>query len=84
MDITELGAIGELVGGFAVIASLVYVGLQVRQSAIATRVGHQRSSSNAWTTVTAPLHSDAGLSSLFARALDDSESLSRDERIRIH
>jgi hypothetical protein len=32
MDIMELGAIGELVGGVAVIASLLYVGLQVRQS----------------------------------------------------
>jgi len=31
MDIIELGAIGELVGGVAVIASLVFVGLQVRQ-----------------------------------------------------
>ncbi len=31
MDIVELGAIGELVGGLAVIGSLVYVGLQVRQ-----------------------------------------------------
>ena len=32
MDIMELGAIGELVGGVAVIGSLIYVGLQVRQS----------------------------------------------------
>ncbi len=32
MDIMELGAIGELVGGVAVIASLLYVGLQLRQS----------------------------------------------------
>ena len=32
MDIMELGAIGELVGGVAVIASLIYVGFQVRQS----------------------------------------------------
>ncbi len=31
MNIMELGAIGELVGGVAVIASLVFVGLQVRQ-----------------------------------------------------
>ena len=51
MDIMELGAIGELVGGVAVIASLIYVGLQVRQSTIATQVGYQRSSTNAWTTV---------------------------------
>ena len=32
MDIMELGAIGELVGGLAVIGSLIYVGLQVRQN----------------------------------------------------
>ncbi len=32
MNIMELGAIGEMVGGLAVIGSLIYVGLQVRQS----------------------------------------------------
>ena len=32
MNIMELGAIGELVGGLAVIGSLIYVGLQVRQN----------------------------------------------------
>ena len=32
MDIMELGAIGELVGGVAVVASLIFVGVQVRQS----------------------------------------------------
>ena len=32
MDIMELGAIGEFVGGIVVIGSLIFVGLQVRQS----------------------------------------------------
>ncbi len=32
MDIMELGAIGELVGGVAVIGSLIYVGIQVNHS----------------------------------------------------
>ncbi len=32
MDIMELGAIGELLGGVAVIASLIFVGPQVRGS----------------------------------------------------
>ena len=32
MDIMEFGASGELVGGIAVVGSLIYVGLQVRQS----------------------------------------------------
>ena len=37
MDIMELGAIGELVGGTAVIATLVYLALQIRQDAHSTR-----------------------------------------------
>ena len=32
MDIMELGAIGEMVGGVAVLATLVYLAIQVRQS----------------------------------------------------
>ena len=38
MDIMELGAVGELVGGVAVIATLIYLGLQVRHSAATGRV----------------------------------------------
>ena len=37
MNIMELGAIGELVGGIAVIATLVYLALQVRQNTSAIR-----------------------------------------------
>ena len=32
MDIVQLGAIGELVGGVAVVGSLIYVGIQLRQT----------------------------------------------------
>jgi hypothetical protein len=37
MNIMELGAIGELVGGVAVIASLIYVAIQIRQNSEQTR-----------------------------------------------
>ena len=37
MDIMELGAIGEMVGGLAVLATLVYLALQVRQSTLQVR-----------------------------------------------
>ncbi len=33
----ELGALGEFIGAFGVIASLVYVGLQIRQNTRAVR-----------------------------------------------
>ncbi len=84
MNIMELGAIGELVGGVAVIASLIYVGLQIRQSARATHTGNHQAGMALWVALTSPLHSDPELSALFARGLDDADSLSRDERIRVH
>ena len=37
MNILELGAIGELVGGVAVIGSLIFVGFQLRQATAAQR-----------------------------------------------
>jgi hypothetical protein len=37
MTMLELGALGELIGGFAIIVSLLYVGVQVKDSARATR-----------------------------------------------
>ena len=36
MDIQDLGAIGEIVGGIAVIATLIYLALQIRQANVAT------------------------------------------------
>ena len=42
MDIMELGAIGELVGGVAVLATLVYLALQVRQGNQLERAESQR------------------------------------------
>ncbi len=41
MDIMELGAVGELVGGVAVVASLIYVGVQVRQNSDHLRQGNE-------------------------------------------
>ena len=37
MSIMELGALGEFVGAFAVVATLLYVGFQVRQNTMAVR-----------------------------------------------
>ncbi len=37
MTLLEWGALGELIGGIAIIGSLIYVGVQVNDSASATR-----------------------------------------------
>ena len=38
MTIQDWGAVGEIIGGIAIIISLIYVGLQIRQNTKATKV----------------------------------------------
>ena len=89
MDIMELGAIGELVGGVAVIGSLLYLGLQVRQS---NRQGAQRNeierndSDRSFSSETSSLlmaMTDADLAGVFRRGLNDLSDLSLDEQLRL-
>ena len=82
MDIMELGAIGELVGGVAVIGSLIYVGMQVRQNTQATRA-------QAVTTLfAAQLQGETALigpggAIALGRALERPTELSRDEALQV-
>ena len=48
MDIMELGAIGELVGGVAVIATLIYLAVQVRQNTDLAQGAAQRDLMNSF------------------------------------
>jgi len=82
MDIMELGAIGELVGGVAVIATLIYLAIQVRQ---ANKTG-SRESYRAWVSELNKAlfepQRDSEFSELFQRANRDWDSLSpRDQGI---
>jgi len=42
MTVTKLGTIGELVGGAAVIGSLVFVGMRIRQTVRSVRYAANR------------------------------------------
>ena len=52
MDWTSLGAIGELVSAFAVVASLVYVGNQIKQNTSVARAEAHRDISLAYAVAT--------------------------------
>jgi hypothetical protein len=79
MDIMELGAIGELVGGVAVIASLIFVGVQIRQSNHAARSesirGITRESSQIWLKLC-----DPQLSNSVRRAVNGFEGLTQNDK----
>ena len=49
MDIQDWGAIGDFVGGIAIIVSLVYVGVQIKQSTAAARAATSQAFSAQYT-----------------------------------
>ncbi len=64
MDIMELGAIGELVGGVAVIGSLIFVGLQIRMNAKAVQLSSTVDVIHSWVGANDQLAQNAGLATL--------------------
>ncbi len=82
MDIMDLGAIGELVGGVAVIASLLYLGLQVRQSTRASRAASYQAAVSSVSEWTRCLGSDGALAILFDKGSHDPSSQSEEEQLQ--
>lgn len=79
MTLTELGAIGELIGGIAVIISLVYVGLQIRQSTHASRAATSQAFAKQYSDLNQMI-ADPDLGEIFTRGLDGIGGLSLGER----
>ena len=82
MDIMELGAIGELVGGVAVIGSLIYVGLQVRQSNRLVADSVVQAARRFTDELLRDISNDAPLAEFYLAGLADSEPMEQSERIR--
>ena len=83
MNWEALGAIGELIGAVGVIASLIYVGLQVRQNTRSMRAATYDSlvrSNGEWL---APLIQDAGLAASFEVAVTSWADVQEDQRPRV-
>ena len=78
MDIFELGAIGELVGGVAVIGSLIFVGLQVRHGNRLMRAQIHQETARASTNIA--MNTDREMMELILRGATDFESLSEVDR----
>jgi len=82
MSIQDWAAVGEIVGGVAIIISLVYVGLQIRQNTKALKLGtahHTTENFSDWYLVTAE---NDQLADIFFRGLQDIQSLQPVEKFR--
>ena len=80
MTILEWGAFGELVGGFAIIVSLIYVGVQVKGSARASRSAAANDATVSLQSWYLEIGSNRQASELWFNAMTSPEPLSsRDE-----
>ncbi len=82
MDIMELGAIGELVGGVAEIGSLLYVGLQVRQNTAATRAASHHAITDSFNEGNLALARDPALADLWVKWRRDRSALPEAGRLQ--
>jgi len=82
MDLQTFANLGEFLGGLAVIVSLVYLGLQVRQNTQSLRTENYGRALDRVASMQSELSRDTELSRLFSRAVVDPSQLTPAERIQ--
>ena len=82
MTLQDWGAIGELIGGFAVVASLVYVGLQMKAGNLASRVESKLTLTGLQANFGDLLISDPNLNEIVISGRRNVESLSKEDYLR--
>ncbi|MFK7864833.1 MAG: hypothetical protein AB8B95_11480 [Pseudohongiellaceae bacterium] len=75
MNWDALGAIGEIIGAIAVIATLVYLSIQLRQNTQAVRSSALDSSISALSVIRDRILSDKEIAELYISGCEDPESL---------
>ena len=84
LSIQELGSLGELVGGLAVIVSLLYLAVQVRQNTKTARASNYESVLNGLREFHALLAQDGELTDIYMRGTADLASLDPRDRVRFN
>jgi hypothetical protein len=84
MTLTDLASIGSFVSGVAVLASLIFVGFQLKQNTQAVRAGASQAHSQNWQQITLPVIESEDFARIWRLGLDDIECLTDDERVRFY
>ena len=83
MTLDQLGNIGEIIGAFGVIASLVYLAMQIRTNTEAERTSTYQLIVSDFGAMNNTMASTPELSHLFVQAMENYHQLSPDENARI-
>ena len=84
MNWDALGAIGEIVGALGVIASLLYLALQIRNDASARRADTSHAQSRMLTEAQRDIASSPGLADIFYKGVSDYDALTGPEKVRFN
>ncbi len=82
MNWDAIGAVGEVVGGVAVIATLLYLAVQIRQNAQSVRNAASLSVNEGLAEINRRLSNDSEFADLWLRGLKDYRGLTNVERAR--
>ena len=80
MDLNQLANLGEFVGGFAVLVTLVYLVLQVRQGNANARSTSRQALIDTWSDAVFEIGKHRDLTRIGGEGLHDFEGLSEDDR----
>lgn len=82
IDLQSLANLGEVVGAAAVVASLLYLAVQVRQSTKAQRTENYARALDRVSSMQSVLSQDGEISRIFAKGVQDTAKLTALEKIR--
>ncbi len=75
ITISELGSLGEFVGAIAVVCSLIYVGIQLRQNTAAIKITTAQAFTDTWNNYIRTLNVAPELAEIFYRGLTGTSKL---------
>jgi hypothetical protein len=84
ITLTDLGNLGEFVGAIAVVASLIYVGIQLRQNTAAIKITTAQAFTDTWNAYISTLNIAPGLADVFFRGLKGTSQLKEGEVVQFY
>jgi len=84
MDINAWGSVGELIGAFAVVVSVLYLARQVTHSTTAARITHEQNTIAGYLDTNRLIASDQDTARVWRTGLASPGSLTLDDRLRFY
>ncbi len=82
MTLQDIGAIGEAIGGIAVIFTLLYLSMQIRQNTKAIRSNSFHGVTDSFNAINSLIAHDESLARIIRVGMKNLEDLNEDERVR--